>query len=70
MIYNCTGKENIAHMWQHHYNSLLNSVKGNSSKHLIQDRLVTIPGESKSIYFTIYDLKQCLNPLKDGQSMP
>ena len=32
MMVNCTGEENIVHMWQDHYNSLLNSVKGNSSK--------------------------------------
>ena len=37
MIDNCTDEENIAHMWQDHYNSLLNSVKGNCSKQVIQD---------------------------------
>ena len=43
MIDNCTGEANIAHMWQGHYNSLLNSVKGNSSKQVIPDKLGTIP---------------------------
>ena len=47
MIVNCTGEENISRMWQDHQNSLLNSVKGNSSKQLIQDKLGTIPGEFK-----------------------
>ena len=55
MIDNCTGEENIAHMWQDHYNSLLNSVKGNSSKQVIHDKLGTIPSESKSILFTNSD---------------
>ena len=65
MIDNCTGEENIAHMWQGHYNSLLNSVKGNSSKQVIHDMLGTIPCESKSILFTNSDLN---SPLKRGKA--
>ena len=49
MIDNYTGEENIAHMWQDHYNSFLNSVKGNSSKQVIHDKLGSSPSESKSI---------------------
>ena len=30
MIDNCTDEENIAHMWQDHYSSLLNSVNSNT----------------------------------------
>ena len=40
-------------MWQCHYNSLLNCVKGNSSKQVIHDKLSTIPSESKSILLQI-----------------
>ena len=68
MIDNCTGEENIAHMWQDHYNSLLNSVKGNSSKQVIHDKLGTIPSESKSILFTNSDLNSALKILKRGTS--
>ena len=68
MIDNCTGEENIAHMWQDHYNSLLNSVKGNSSKQVIHDKLGTIPSESKSILFTNSDLNNALKSLKRGKA--
>ena len=60
MIDNCTGEENIAHIWQDNYNSLLNSLKGNSSKQVIHDKLGTIPSESKSILFTNSDLNSAL----------
>ena len=68
MIDNCTGEENIAHMWQDHYNSLLNSVKGNSSNQVIHDKLGTIPSESKSILFTNSDLNSALKSLKRGKA--
>ena len=68
MIDNSTGEENIAHMWQDHYNSLLNSVKGNSSKQVIHDKLGTIPSESKSILFTNSDLNSALKSLKRGKA--
>ena len=68
MIDNCTGEENIAHMWQDHCNSLLNSVKGNSSKQVIHDKLGTIPSESKSILFTNSDLNSALKSLKRGKA--
>ena len=67
MIDNCAGEETIAHMWQGHYKSLLNGVKGNSSKQEIHDNLGTIPSESKSVLFTNSDLiKQCFKKLKEG----
>ena len=68
MIDNGTGEENIAHMWQDHYNSLLNSVKGNSSKQVIHDKLGTIPSEWKSIPFTNSDLNSALKSLKRGKA--
>ena len=68
MIDKCTGEANIAHMWQDHYNSLLNSVKGNSSKQVIYDKLGTIPSESKSILFTNSDLNSALKSLKRGKA--
>ena len=68
MIVNYTGEEIIAHIWQDHYNSLLNSVKGNSSKQVIQDKLGTIPSESTSILFTNSDLNSALKGLKRGQA--
>ena len=68
MIDNCTDEESIAYMWQDHYNSLLNSVKGNSSKHLIRDRLSTITSESKSIYFAIYAWNSALRTLKKDKA--
>ena len=64
MIDNCTGEEKIAQMWQDHYNSLLNSVKGNFSKQVIHDILGTIPSESKSILFTNSDLNSALKRVK------
>ena len=66
MIDNCT--ENIAHMWQDHYNSHLNSVKGNSSEQVIHNKLGTIPSESKSIIFTNSDLNSALKSLKRGKA--
>ena len=64
MIDNCTGEENIAHI----YNSFLNSVKSNSSKPVIHDKLGTIPSESKSILFTNSDLNSALKSLKGGKA--
>ena len=61
MIDNCTGEEIIAYiMWQGHYNSHLNSVKSNSSKQVIHDKLGTISSESKSIFFINSDLNSAL----------
>ena len=69
MIDNCTGEENIAHMWQDHYNSLLNSVKGNSSKQVkVNDKLGTIPSESQSILITNSDLNSALKNVKRGKA--
>ena len=68
MIDNCTGEENFAHMWQDHYNSLLNSVKGNTSKQVIYDMLGTRSSESKSILFTNSDLNNALKSLKRGKA--
>ena len=66
MIDNYTGEENIAHMWQDHYNSFLNSAKGNSSKQVIHDKLGSSPSESKSILFTNSDLNNAFKKLKEG----
>ena len=51
-----------------HYNSLLKSVKCNSSKHVIHDKLGTIPSESKSILCTNSDLNSALKFLKRGKA--
>ena len=50
-------------MWQDHYTSILNSVKDNSSKQVIDDKLGTIPSESKPILFTNSDLNSALKSL-------
>ena len=69
MIDNCTVEECIAQIWQGHYNSLLNSVKCNSSKHVIHYKLgTTIPRESKLILFTNSDLNSALKSLKRGNA--
>ena len=68
MIDNCTGEESIVHMWQDHYNSLLNSVKGNSSKQIIHDKLGTIASESKSILLINSDLNSALKSLKKSKA--
>ena len=44
------------------------SVKGNSSKHVIHDKLGTIPSKSKSILFTNSDLNSVLKCLKRGKA--
>ena len=66
IIDNCT--ENIAYMWQDHYNSLLNSVKGNSSEQVIHAKLGTIPSRSQSILCTNSDLNSALKSLKRGKA--
>ena len=68
MIYTCTGEENIAHMWQDQYNSLLNSVKRIFSKQIMHDKLGTIPNKSKSILFTNSDLSNALKSFKRGKA--
>ena len=55
-------------MWQDHYNSLLNSLKDNSSKQVIHDKLRTIPSKSKSILFTNSDLNSDLKSIKRGKA--
>ena len=60
IINNCTDENNIAHVWQDHYNSFVSSAKGNSSKQLTHDKLGTIPSEFKSNCFTISDLNSVL----------
>ena len=61
MIDNCTDEKNIAHMWQDHYNSLLNSVECNFSKQVIHG---VLGNYTKLFLFTNSYLNSALKSLK------
>ena len=61
-----TGETDIAEMWQDHYKSILNSVKGNLQQHFVTSKINSISDES--ILFSTSDINIALHSLKCGKS--
>ena len=61
-----TGETDIAEMWQDHYKSILNSVKGNLQQHFVKSKINSISDESK--LFSTSDINIALHFLKCGKS--
>ena len=61
-----TGETDIAEMWQDHYKSILNSVKGNLQQHFVTSKINSISDES--ILFFTSDTNIALHSLKCGKS--
>ena len=54
-----TGETDIAEMWQDHYKSILNSVKGNLQQHFVTSKINSISDES--IPFSTSDINIALH---------
>ena len=61
-----TDESEIAEMWQHHCQSILNSVKNNTLQQFVTNKLDSIRGES--ILFSTSDFNVALHSLKSGTS--
>ena len=56
-----TGETDIPEMWQDHYKSILNSVKGNFQQHFVSSKINSISEES--ILFSTSDIHIALHSL-------
>ena len=65
-INNCVGDTDICKMWQDHYQSLLNSVKGMEHKTYVTSTLSSI--ENESIEIRPFDIVNTLKSINKGKA--